>query len=501
MNDALDPDTSAILEGLRRAGEKVAKSLRSRDVGIALPRGGSAGGNAAILLAPAFAAGLILFAAPPEATIALPVMLAIALPLVGGLFAIVRVCARPLDVASGLRRLDVELGLKGRLAAAFEFAQAKTRTSFMAAAILDAAPFVALANEHRILRDATPSVPPRALFTPLIGAALALLVVWLAPPRARHEIRIDAPDALSNAPELVARTTFVETKPEIPPADPRVDTPPPVDTTKSTAKERAGAMDSTQQAHESRGKSGGGRSTAAAPTGSSSESQGFESAASPPSDKAEPEKSSTAPKKPKKPRKEGPTPEKKVSEQSGSTAGRGTGTGSSKNPGSTDWASKDQVTSEDEDPLEDEPDVDDETDEQEARGGLQPNLRDRRPAVNRDLTIGFAVPDQPNPDANGRSSGGDTKKSRGVAALVLGVPIPDHVKGQPNPGRTKITQERVEPKPDAAEPIDAESAAARVNPVGPTSSRDLTDAPWLRELVRKYFERPRTKSRGSQDPQ
>lgn len=501
MNDALDPQTSAILDGLRRAGTKVAKNLRSREVGIALPRGGTAGGNAAILLAPTFAAVLILFAASPEATIALPVMLAIALPLVGALFAIVRACARPLDVASGLRRLDVELGLKGRLAAAFEFASAQTRTPFMAAAILDAAPYVELANEHRILRDPTPSVSPRALFTPLLGALLALLVVWLAPPRAMLEARLDAPAALPRSPELVAKQPPGETKPEVPAAEARVDPPPPVDAGKSVSKERVGAMDSSQQAHESRGKSGGGRSTAAAPTGSSSESQGFESAASPPSDKAEPEKSSTAPKKPKKPRKEVPTPPKKVSEQSGSTAGRGTGTGSSKNPGSTDWASRDQVTSEDEEPLEDEPDVDDETDEQEARGGLQPNLRDRRPAVNRDLTIGFGVPDQPNPDANGRSSGGDMKKSRGVAALVLGVPIPDHVKGQPNPGRTKITQERVEPKPDAAEPITAEPAAPRANPVGPTSSRDLTDAPWLRELVRKYFERPRTKSRGSQDPQ
>ena len=33
-----------------------------------------------------------------------------------------------------------------------------------------------------------------------------------------------------------------------------------------------------------------------------------------------------------------------------------------------------------------------------------------------------------------------------VASLVLGVPIPDRVKGRPGPGRTKITQERVEPE-------------------------------------------------------
>ena len=76
--------------------------------------------------------------------------------------------------------------------------------------------------------------------------------------------------------------------------------------------------------------------------------------------------------------------------------------------------------------------------------GLQPNMRDRRPAANRDLTIGFG--NEPNPDANGRGGPSEQKKSRGVASLVLGVPIPDHVKGPPNPGRTKITQERVQPR-------------------------------------------------------
>ena len=147
------------------------------------------------------------------------------------------------------------------------------------------------------------------------------------------------------------------------------------------------------------------------------------------------------------------------------------------------WTSKDQVVSEDEEDLEQDEEVDDEFDDSDARGGLQPNLRDRRPPVNRDLGIGFG--NAKNPDANGRGGPSEQKKSRGVAALVLGVPIPDHVKGKPNPGKTKITQERVEPKAEKAGRTDASERTARGSPVGHLSQPDLL--PWMRDLVRDYF--------------
>ena len=52
------------------------------------------------------------------------------------------------------------------------------------------------------------------------------------------------------------------------------------------------------------------------------------------------------------------------------------------------------------------------------------------------MQIGFG--NRPSPDANGRGGPSQAKKSRGTASLILGVPIPDHIKGQPNPGKTKI---------------------------------------------------------------
>src|SRR6185295_7293052 len=92
---------------------------------------------------------------------------------------------------------------------------------------------------------------------------------------------------------------------------------------------------------------------------------------------------------------------------------------------------------------------------------------------------------QPNPDANGRGGPSEQKKSRGVASLVRGVPIPDHVKGRPNRGRTKITQERVEPRAEDAPQLAAGARSPRAAPIGALARPALV--PWMRALVRAYF--------------
>jgi hypothetical protein len=69
--------------------------------------------------------------------------------------------------------------------------------------------------------------------------------------------------------------------------------------------------------------------------------------------------------------------------------------------------------------------------------------------------------------------------------LVLGVPIPDRVKGQPNPGKTKITQERVQPKAEAQVSADAQNRRPRSSPSASLQRQDLE--PWMRSLVRDYF--------------
>ena len=162
----------------------------------------------------------------------------------------------------------------------------------------------------------------------------------------------------------------------------------------------------------------------------------------------------------------------------------GSARGSNRNPTASNWQSKDQQGTPDEDEVEDDDDIEDEDEEQENRGGMQPNLRDRKPPVSRDLRIGFG--NNPNPDANGRGGPSEQKKSRGTASLVLGVPVPDRVKGQPNPGRTRITQERVEPRAEQAGATVAEERAPSALPVGPVARTSLR--PWMRSLVTDYFD-------------
>ncbi|MEM7518846.1 MAG: hypothetical protein AAF368_18230, partial [Planctomycetota bacterium] len=178
-----------------------------------------------------------------------------------------------------------------------------------------------------------------------------------------------------------------------------------------------------------------------------------------------------------------PTEKKNAEENSGSTAGKGSSKGSNKNPAVSKWSSKDQVTTEDDQEIEEDEDTEDEEEDQESRGGMQPNLRDRKPPVSRDLRIGFG--NQKNPDANGRGGPSEAKKSRGTASLVLGVPIPDRVKGQPNPGKTKISQERIEPKAEESETVQASDRSERDAPIGVVEQRELS--PWMRDLVREYF--------------
>ena len=115
---------------------------------------------------------------------------------------------------------------------------------------------------------------------------------------------------------------------------------------------------------------------------------------------------------------------------------------------------------------------------------FQPNLRQRKPPVNRDLNIGFGG-GKPPPFANGRGGPGLPKKQRGVAQLVLGVPYPDHITGQPNPGMTKVTQERIEPQASQSKQIDAVARKPRSSSMGRLSQRVLK--PWMKDLVREFY--------------
>ena len=414
----------------------------------------------------------------------------VALPLLVLLLRLVYVHLQPLDGRTSIAMADAAVGAGERLLTAHEFASRTDRTSFEQAAIDDAHPYVerALTDPVRVARGRVDFDPLRVGRRVAAAASLLLLSMLCAG---------WAPSADEPTAPRVARDVAQLVEPDRPQieaadSDPRDDRPPPAqpekrdpDRREAEATARTHATGLTSQIKESEGKTGSGQSSNAESISGQSDSQGA------PSNQAQSTKQAAANKlgaqKPNKKDKTPPasrSPRKELNETSGATAGRGSSKGSSKNPATTDWSSKDQVTTPDDDELPVEEEVEDENEDSDARGGLQPSLRDRRPPVSRDLQIGFG--NGKNPDANGRGGPSARKKSRGTASLVLGVPIPDRIKGQPNPGKTKITQERVKPREEESIARAGKDRVPRAAPVGHVASPDLP--PWMRRLVRSYFQ-------------
>ena len=390
--------------------------------------------------------------------------------------------------ADALARLDGELGLEDRLLTARDFLGRNHRTGFMRAAIDDASEAVSQAGRAELRASVAPGTWSPAGRTGAV-TALALIVIGAALSGTSDDAPHDVPTPRESAraPSVVAEPgagdTPAASAPETHPRVTEKNASRPGVTPPSAEGAEAGVI--PEDARETKGATGEGKSAEASASQGAGQSKGVPS--------AQGQVSVPDPKERKKPRKKKeskepeatPTEPKKPGdeEKSGSTAGSGAASGSNRNPSTSEWSSKDQVSETEDDPIDDDTDVEDEDSDSDARGGLQPNLRDRRPPVNRDLSVGFG--NQPDEEANGRGGPSQAKKSRGTASLVLGVPIPDHIKGQPNAGRTKITQERVEPKDDEAPEIEAEDRGARSGPAGHVARPEL--APWMRALIRAYF--------------
>ena len=398
----------------------------------------------------------------------------------------------PIDHATAIAEIDRELGLGDRLIAAREFLAVTDRGPFHEAAIEDAAPSVAIALEGGLERTSLPRVP-RVTMARAIGAVLLFFVAFALEPTVSDLADPGVGARANEIPRVAARAPDADHDPHRPAVEPTVPPqterrrPEPNPSGTEPGGERSGEL--SEDVKKTLGKTTTGKSSAAASASGTSQSKGSPSNQSQTSDEQN-EKSKRKPKKkPKTPKeqKSEPSPAKEPEEMSGATAGRGAASGSSKSPSASKWSSKDQVTSDDEEDLEEDEEVDDEFDNSDARGGVQPQLRDRKAPVNRDLTIGFG--NGKNPDANGRGGPSEQKKSRGVASLVLGVPIPDHVKGRPNPGKTKITQERVEPQEEDAPAVVATARSPRKDGIGRVARPDLL--PWMQSLVQNYYQRIR----------
>ena len=398
-----------------------------------------------------------------------------------------------------LANWDQQCQLADRLNSADQFLQqaegdAQPLTGFQLAAVEDAEQCFARTQEQQ-LKPQSSAARVRGTMVLLASCLLffsigAWSAKWVAAETVDHiEASTDTSNPLEGRPPLQATPNGGSPPPQ-PEWKPKSSQSAGKMTDASTISHSAGTPEQ-EEAKQTPGSTQSGRSAAATASTGSGNAQGTPTKQGQISKQSE-TKTKAKPKKPKKQKPHPPNKELKAQEeeQSGATSGRGSSRGSNRNPAASDWSSRDHVNTPDDDDLDTESDVEDDEEEQEARGGMQPSLRDRRPPVSRDLQIGFG--NQPSPDANGRGGPGQPKKSRGTASLVLGVPIPDRVKGQPNPGRTKITQEAVQPQIEASPDIQASSRQPRSQ-----ATRALHRAPmqpWLQQVVRNYFLQRRTNS-------
>ncbi|MCA9320207.1 MAG: hypothetical protein KDB53_05710 [Planctomycetes bacterium] len=473
---------------LDRVARRGSWQLRKRRVHAALP-GALERCMPLLLVAPAgfLLFRLLLWFSDAEGTVTggwYLLLLAMLLPYgLAVLFETLRCSLGAPDASSSLALVDTQLQLEGRLSAAADFIDRAETTPFMEAAIEDATTHLAQARDAVISAKAPiGDMSSQAWLWPVAGA-IVLVLGLLVPAGARSSALASSATVASASQAIPPKTSE---RADLPEPAPPVPTEVPTETPKATQRKASGRpaqdrpADTSDSVKKTQGKTKSGESTDAGSSSGGSQAKGD------PTDQGQPAASNE---KPRRPRNTKPktlkdsveTPRKEMKDSSGATAGRGSAGGSNKNPVASEWSSKDRVPPGDDDGADEDEDVDDENDADESRGGLQPNLRDRKPPTSRDLGIGFGNQG----GGEGRGGPSERKKSRGTASLVLGVPVPDHVKGQINPGTTKITQERVEPQPDESRPFDAAPRQARTLPGAHRDQLDLD--PKARDLLKAYF--------------
>jgi hypothetical protein len=376
-----------------------------------------------------------------------------------------------------------------RLSAACELAAAPTQTADLADALARAAIDDGVASLARVdvTRVALPAAPTRPALWPAAVSILALLALPLmfATPASHAQHTADGAPALQSttssvaraAPARVARGADVPTtlrseaeaerrdgrpKPSSPPPPPKTEPVPAVPAASGRGQSGSDAAGESTQ-------TGAPKAAPAGKAGSGQSGGGAGSAASGAPEPQQDEQQAKAAPKPKaaKPQKDMPQQDGKPSESAGAPSGPSRGSGRMAAVGNKRNDLNRGLEREDDPEVEDEP-VEDESDEQEQRGGVMPMRRgDNRPAA-RELSIsGDGPPDQ------GRGGPTPPKKARGTASLVLGLRLPDSVRGQPNPGTAKTSLEQIPPRPSTAE-TGLAAAAGQGRAATPQSARHPT---------------------------
>ncbi len=418
----------------------------------------------------------------------LTVLIALALPVltVAGcvLFDFVR---HRIDRRMCLALYDRGLSFKDRLQAADQYLAKSDRSDFEQAAVEDARGYAQTALERKLppLVIRPPDwIPPRrrlgALAAALLAAALWIgqhsasqasagetLVADVIPGDLRQESDLAQvlPDPLQPRPSSLSARRNTE-----------------VEVPESEAESRPGEMEarefSAQRQSENRSAAGpdARRSNRARQAQSGASGQRAEKQEQ---DESESRKNQPRKRKPRDPPKE---EEDQPKESAGLKGGKGEMSGG--RMAASDHAAAQDKTRQPEPEGNSDFGDEEEDEEQKAGSASKPLISQRKAPVNRSLTPS-ADSDQERDDLNGRGGPSGLKKTRGVAAMLLGVPLPDYLQGKVNPGRMKIQSEQGRAEEHQAEPALARERPARDAAVGHTLRREIP--PLGRDVVRNYF--------------
>lgn len=138
-----------------------------------------------------------------------------------------------------------------------------------------------------------------------------------------------------------------------------------------------------------------------------------------------------------------------------------------------------------EDNSEDSPeDVQESIEKQQTTSSMSMERAERKAPVNRRMSPG-ASSNQENKDANGIGGASGLKKTRGVAAMMLGVPLPDRLEGMTSPGGIKSSIQVAPPK--EKEFVLAESQSRQAKNTSQESVQPELYPAWMRHLLSNYF--------------
>ena len=421
------------------------------------------------------------------------IVIALALPVLAVAACVLFEFARHrIDRRMCLALYDRDLGLKDRLQAADQYLRKTDRSDFEEAAVEDARGHVKTALESNL--------PPVAIRPPdlvpphrRMGALAALLLavaLWVGQYSASQASVSETMVAEAIPGDLRENSDLTQVLPD--PLRPRPAAPADkrdleVDVPKSEAESNRGEMETREFSTRRQSTE---RSAAGSDARRSNQARQAQSGASGQrAEKQEQDEDESRKRQSKqKPRKDPPKePEDEQKEAAGLRGGKGDMSGG--RMAASDHASAQDKTQQPE-PEGDSDDGDEEEDEEQKAGSAsKPLINQRKAPVNRSLTPS-ADSDEERDDLNGRGGPGGLKKTRGVAAMLLGVPLPDYLQGKVNPGRMKIQSEQGRAEEHQADPATAVERPARDGTVGHTLHREIP--PMSRDVVRNYFLAQRT---------